>query len=70
VADSNNGSDVQNVMLVALKSTKKPVFRNQDNELNGYLQHLWNKEVQMDIPLLTDDHAPVDNYILKVIKDL
>jgi hypothetical protein len=63
----DDGLKVQNIMLVALKSVKKPIFENKNLELNEYLKHLWHREIKTDIPILTDDYAPVDNYILKVI---
>jgi len=66
----SDGSEVQNIMLVALKSAERPLFENSDPELNKYLKNLWTKEVQKDMPVLTDDYAPVDNYIMKIIKGL
>ena len=70
VDEFNNGSRVQNIMMIALKSEQKPFFENSDPELNEYLKHLWTKEIKNDIPILTDDYAPVDNYIMKIIKGL
>lgn len=67
VRDPENGSEVQNIILVALKSNKKQSFSNTNQELNGYLQHLWKKEINLDVPILTDDFAPVDYYINKTI---
>lgn len=68
VEDKNDGLMVQNIMLVALKSDVRPEFVNADRELNGYLQHLWTNEVKDDMPVLTDDHAPVEHYIMKLLK--
>ncbi|MBM4136858.1 MAG: spermidine synthase [Nitrospira sp.] len=70
VNDFREGSLVQNIMLIALKSKKKPSFENSNPELNEYLKHLWTKEIKKDIPILTDNYAPVDNYIIKIIKGL
>lgn len=67
VTNPNDGDKVQNIMLVALKSKKDPIFNNTDPKLNEYLQHLWKGEVDMDMPILTDDYAPVDYYISKII---
>lgn len=67
VKEAYNGKDVQNIILVALKSEKKPTFNSSNLELNGYLKNLWKKEIVMDIPILTDDFAPVDYYISKAI---
>jgi len=56
--------DKQNVMMLAFKSTTKPDFTGGTTpEQTNYLAGLWTKEIAMDMPLLTDDHAPVDFYI-------
>jgi len=67
VRDAQDEEKTQNIMLVALKSRQKPVFTNVDPQLNNYLQHTWTKEIVMDMPILTDDFAPVDYYINKAI---
>jgi len=65
VENQNDGSRVQNIMLVALKSKKEQKFNSSDPQLNEYLQHLWKEPVNMDMPILTDDYAPVEYYINK-----
>jgi len=67
VTQPDYGSIVQNIILVALKSEKDQVFNSEDLELNEYLNHLWTKKIDMDMPILTDDYAPVDYYISKTI---
>jgi len=69
VANPGNGYEVQNIMLVALKSKYKEenMFNDSDKKLNEYLQHLWKMEIDTDVPILTDDFAPVDYYINKVV---
>ncbi len=64
---SGYGNMVQNIILVALKSEKDQTFNDSDPKLNEYLQHLWKKTVDADIPILTDNFAPVDYYISKMI---
>ena len=56
------GNIVQNIILIALKSSKTPTFTNTDPELDAMLGHLWKKSVASDVPILTDDFAPVDYY--------
>lgn len=56
----------QNLMLVALKQ-KPASLESADPELQGLLTHLWTKKITDDTPVLTDDFAPVDNYLLKII---
>jgi len=67
VREPNDGNEVQNIILVALKSKYNQNFNDADPELNEYLQHLWKKEIGDDVPILTDDFAPVDYYISKTI---
>ena len=59
--------EVQNIIIVALKSDKKPTFTDNDEELNEYLQHLLKIKIKFDVPILTDDYAPVDYYNSKII---
>lgn len=65
VQEEENPHTRQNIILVALKSETKPSFTSQDEELNNYLSTLWEKPL-MDIPILTDDFAPVDQYLLSL----
>ncbi|HMK44718.1 MAG TPA: fused MFS/spermidine synthase [Dissulfurispiraceae bacterium] len=65
-----DGADIQNIMLVALKSKAPPSFRSDDAEMKRYLTHRWGADVPADMPILTDEHAPVDAYMLKVIRAL
>lgn len=53
----------QNILLVALKSSKKPVFESDDAELSGYLRNLSKRDpAAAGVPVLTDDYAPVEYY--------
>jgi spermidine synthase len=56
----------QNLMLVAMKQ-KPASMASGDPELQKFLTHLWTKKITDDMPILTDDFAPVDNYLLKII---
>jgi len=66
VRNPSDGDEVQNIILVALKSSEKTAA-SVDPELKEYLSHLWKENVEEDVPVLTDDHAPVDYYINKTI---
>jgi len=68
VTAPGNGMLSQNVMLVALKSDKKPSFISRNPELNEYLAHVWSGNIPSDVPVLTDDHAPVDRYITIMLR--
>ena len=62
--DSKNGKTIQNIFLIASKS-KHNVYSLTSDEpfLNDRLQKFWNHKIDNDIPILTDDYAPVDYYI-------
>jgi spermidine synthase len=65
----NDGKIVQNVILVALKSTNYINFKlnTTDENISKYLNNLWKKEIVLDVPILTDDYAPVDSYMWDMI---
>ncbi len=67
VDDADDGSRPQNIMLVALKSDKRPKPFSADPELNAYLFKTWIPPVPQDLPVLTDAYAPVEDYTLPVI---
>lgn len=62
VAAPDDPQGWQNIMLVALKSRAEPSFRSTDPTLEPLLAHLWTGLVAEDVPVLTDDYAPVDHY--------
>ncbi len=61
--NSSGGTYWQNVILVALKSDRKPEFRSEDPSFDELLQHLRTEPIERDLPILTDDYAPVDRYV-------
>ncbi len=69
VNDSKNTEKIQNIILIALKSKEIPSFKNADPVLNNYLDHLWQEKIVIDIPILTDDFAPVDYYMSSNLKN-
>ena len=64
VQKPSNANSPQNIILVALKTTQEPEFTSENLELNKYLTHLWSNEITLDVPLLTDDFAPVDQFMI------
>ncbi len=62
VEKSINSNDVQNIMLVALKNSKKPSFLSNNKEISKQLSNLWKKPIENDTPVLTDDFVPVEFY--------
>jgi spermidine synthase len=67
VTAPDDGGEVQNVVLAALKSPERPHFHSKDRDLNRLLLHLWVGEVPEDVGPLTDEFAPVERYVEKVI---
>lgn len=67
VNDRHDGMSMQNIMLVALKSGRRYPATNPDAEISDYLSYRWQKEVPGDMPLLKDEFAPVDNYIIDLL---
>jgi len=70
VSHPEDGSEVQNIMLAALKSAARPRFYSRDPELDNYLHHLWINEIKKDMPALTDDYAPVEKYVMEMMPGL
>lgn len=58
---------LQNVILVALKSSEKVTFTNTDDNLQQLLNRYRTWTIQDTNNILTDDFAPVDNYIQKAL---
>lgn len=54
---------VQNIMLVAAKGTDSLPLHSDNPEFDEMLQKNWQKPISDDLPILTDDFAPVDQYI-------
>lgn len=67
VRHPDDGEKIQNVILVALKSGNKPSLKSADKELDKFLQHLWKKNIEKDVPILEDEFAPVDFYVRDMI---
>ena len=67
VREPNNGEIVQNIMLVALKN-KRAAWDGGGAQIQTMLDSRWTKPVNNDIPILTDDFAPIDQYMLKQIE--
>ncbi len=53
----------QNLMLLALKAKETPSLSSQDPDLAQYLSQRWTEPVPRDLPILTDDHAPIELYV-------
>jgi spermidine synthase len=57
----------QNLMLVALKQ-KRAEWTSDNPEFQTYLTRRWTRAIFTDLPILTDDFAPTDNYLAKLVE--
>jgi spermidine synthase len=62
VTDSHDGQTVQNIILLASKTSSQPLWTDPNRELNEYLSHRWTGLIPYTPPL-TDQLAPVERYM-------
>ncbi len=58
-----DGQAVQNVMIVASKVPLPLDSPAPDPDVQRYLGHRWTSPIPSDVPILTDDFAPVESYM-------
>ena len=56
----------QNIVFVSTKNLADISTEADDEELNSYLSRVWKGKVPEDVPVLTDDYAPVSYYMRDV----
>ncbi len=66
VYDTSDMNLVQSIVLVAVKTNQEPGMNSADSVLNDYLCHNVSSKVTIDLPVLTDDYAPVDYYTNRI----
>ncbi len=62
-----NPETVRNIVIVASRSDAGKSMNSEHPELDRMLQNLWRGEFEYDLPVLTDNYAPVDRYLIPVI---
>ena len=62
VRGDKKDSDLQNLILVALKSTEPSNTSSTDARMNELLSHLYKEPIEITEPVLTDDLAPAEYY--------
>ena len=55
---------------LASKSQTPLSFSSEDPEFQRYLNHAWTGEIGADMPILTDDYAPVEQLLLDAVASL
>jgi len=70
VSDPKRPELWQSLILVASKSQTPLSFSSEDPEFQRYLNHVWTGEIGADMPILTDDYAPVEQLLLDAVASL
>ena len=60
--DNKSPNAVQNIILIGLKNNRKINLESGNAEFNGYLKTIVRKKIAVDLPILSDNYAPVDYY--------
>ena len=68
VDNPENLTDLQSIMLVAVKTSVPLKKTDVDPELSLFLTHDVTDKVGRNVPVLTDEKAPVDYYMNRVIR--
>jgi hypothetical protein len=66
--DPSDQQQVQSTVMVAVKSLPAPALESDNPELNRLLAHHVTGNIKTDLPILTDEFAPVDFYSNQAIK--
>lgn len=67
VDQENEAHLMQNIMLVAWNNAS-PTNIDDNEEFSYFLSHRWKYPIPEDVPILTDDFAPVDQYIASLME--
>jgi spermidine synthase len=68
VEDPTDLLSVQSIILLAIKSPVEPIWESEDEEIAGFLKQEASDKVAANLPILTDEYAPVDYYMNLAIK--
>ena len=66
--ESQRADELQNIILVALKSPIEPSFTSNNPVWQQYLNQRWTKSLPTGGPILTDEFAPVEQYALRYLE--
>jgi|WetSurMetagenome_2_1015567.scaffolds.fasta_scaffold02993_8 spermidine synthase len=58
----------QNLILIGVKSTEPANLKSDDAVVHGLLDTRYMRNINLDMPILTDDYAPVDYYTMSLIR--
>lgn len=63
VDNPHDASGWQNIIIAAFASEAEPPVLSSDREIASMLANRLKKPIAQDVPVLTDDFAPVDSYV-------
>jgi predicted membrane-bound spermidine synthase len=69
VSGINDRNVIQNVMIVALKSIEPVKFKSNNPKIQELLDNRLTSELPSDLPVLTDELAPVEYYVNELVRD-
>ncbi len=58
--------EIINIMIVASKKKLSDKLESKDKEIDWYLKNIWKKPIPSDIPVITDEYAPIDYYTREI----
>src|SRR5579864_1333474 len=62
---NDDPESIGNVIIVAFKNPAEPRWTSDDPEITARLSRRWNRPIPSDVPILTDDFAPVEVYMMR-----
>ncbi len=64
--NEDDATKKQNLMIVAAKSAEPMEQVPANEEIAQYLKQRWQKDITTDMPILTDEYAPIERYMMRV----
>ena len=62
---NDDPESVGNVIIAAFKNLAEPQWTSDDPAIATHLSRRWTRPIPMDVPILTDDYAPVEVYMMR-----
>lgn len=57
-----------NLIVVGFKNRNEPIWTSSDARIREYLSHRYTRQITDDAPVLTDDFAPVEVYLMRAYR--
>ncbi len=66
ISDPQEDLALQNIMIIAAKKPLKLTDKNK--KFQSYLSTIWTGDIPNDVPILTDNYAPVEYFAMKMLQ--